>query len=56
MNDNKITEELSEKLAYMVIRRKARDITNSCTDAELGQYVRGVVDMQTEIYQELIRK
>lgn len=52
MSDKKITKELSEKLAYTLIRRKARDGMEPCTDGELGQYVRGVVDMQAEICHE----
>lgn len=37
--------------AYRLIRRKARDtIVNPVDDATLGSYVRGVVDLQTELY------
>lgn len=38
------------EIAYRLIRIKARNIVNPCTDAELGEYVRGVVDMQSEMY------
>lgn len=47
-----LTETRNEEIAYRLIRIKARDSVNPCTDQELGQYVRGVVDMQTEIYSE----
>ena len=47
MND--IVMNLQEE-AYRLIRRKARDIVNPCTNEQLGEYVRGVVDLQTEIY------
>ena len=36
--------------AYRLIRRKSRNMVNPCSNAELGEYVRGVVDMQTEMY------
>lgn len=47
MNDNVMN--LQEE-AYRLIRIKARDIVNPCTNEQLGEYVRGVVDLQTEIY------
>lgn len=51
MNIN-ITETKNESLAYRLIRRKARNMLEPCTNQELGQYVRGIVDMQNEIYGE----
>lgn len=36
--------------AYRLIRIKARDIVESVDDVTLGSYVRGVVDLQTELY------
>ena len=36
--------------AYRLIRQKARDIVEPVDDATLGSYVRGVVDLQTELY------
>jgi len=51
MNIN-ITETKNESIAYRLIRRKARNMLEPCTDQELGQYVRGIVDMQSEIYGE----
>ena len=48
-----ITETRNEELAYRLIRRKARNMLEPCTDQELGQYVKGVADMQSEIYREI---
>lgn len=36
--------------AYRLIRKKARDMVEPIDDAMLGSYVRGVVDLQTELY------
>ena len=36
--------------AYRLIRKKAKDIVNPVDDTMLGSYVRGVVDLQTELY------
>lgn len=36
--------------AYRLIRQKTRDMLNPVDDATLGSYVRGVVDLQTELY------
>ena len=36
--------------AYRLIRKKTRDIVDSVDDVTLGSYVRGVVDLQTELY------
>lgn len=36
--------------AYRLIRKKARDVVEPVDDAVLGSYVRGVVDLQTELY------
>lgn len=55
MNIN-ITESNNESLAYRLIRIKARNMLEPCTDQELGQYVRGIVDMQSEIYGEGISR
>ena len=48
-----ISESRNEELAYRLIRRRARNMLESCTDQELGQYVQGVVDMQSEIFGEM---
>lgn len=37
--------------AYRLIRRKTRDALNPLSDDELGSYVRGVVDLQTQLYE-----
>lgn len=42
--------------AYRLIRRKARDMIESYNDATLGAYVRGVVDLQTELYNDELRE
>ena len=36
--------------AYDVIRRETRRYNRESNDAELGNYVKGVVDLQTELY------
>lgn len=36
--------------AYRLIRRVARNMVEPVDDATLGSYVRGVVDLQTELY------
>ena len=36
--------------AYRLIRQKARDMVEPVDDVVLGSYVRGVVDLQTELY------
>lgn len=45
MDDIKIQLE-----AYRLIRKTARDFVNPLSDEILGSYVRGVVDLQTELY------
>ena len=52
MDANNIDDlELS---AYRLIRRRARSAASPASSEELGEYVRGVVDMQTEIYKALL--
>ena len=41
-----------ELLAYNVIRRKTNNILNPISNEELGSFVRGVVDLESEIYKE----
>lgn len=48
-----ITEEMLEREAYRLIRIEARRFDRTTTDSELGNYVRGIVDLQTELYGEL---
>ena len=49
MNIN-ITDEKLVIIAYDVIRRETRRYDRKSNDAELGNYVKGVVDLQTELY------
>lgn len=44
-----------EQMAYRLIRREVRRFDRETTDSELANYVRGVVDMQTELYEESMR-
>ena len=37
-------------VAYNVIRREVTDFQRTTTDAELGNYVRGVVNLQSELF------
>ena len=53
---NEIDERTVELAAYRLIRRESRRFDRESTDAELGNYVRGVVDLQTEIYSLLEKK
>lgn len=43
-------------LSYNVIRREVRNFQRDTDDSELGNYVRGVVDLQTEIYSCYMRE
>lgn len=45
-----MNETTIELAAYRLIRIEARRFDRESSDAELGNYVRGVVDLQTEIY------
>ena len=49
----KITEEMLEREAYRLIRIEVRRFDRNTTDSELGNYVRGVVELQTQLYGEL---
>lgn len=49
MNIN-ISDEQLVISAYDVIRRETRRYDRKSNDAELGNYVKGVVDLQTELY------
>jgi predicted translin family RNA/ssDNA-binding protein len=44
-----------EKIAYDLIRKKAKDYMQDVSNEDLGLYVRGVVDMQGEIVRELVK-
>jgi len=45
-----LTEEEIELMAYRLIRIEARRFDRDTSDSEFANYVRGIVDMQTEIY------
>lgn len=45
------TEEL-QLIAYGLIRAEVRRFNRETSDSELSNYVRGVVDMQTELYKK----
>lgn len=51
----KMNEETIERLAYRLIRREIRRFDRTTTDSEVANYVRGVVDLQTQLYEELNR-
>ena len=36
--------------AYRLIRKKVRNMVEPVDDETLGSYVRGIVDLQTELY------
>lgn len=42
-----------ERIAYELIRKKARDYLQDVSNEDLGLYVRGVVDMQMDITSKL---
>ena len=48
-----INEEILEREAYRLIRIEVRRFDRTTTDSELANYVRGVVDLQTQLYGEL---
>ena len=45
-----ITEEELIITAYTLIRREVRRYDRQSNDAELANYVKGIVDLQTELY------
>lgn len=48
-------EEIINK-AYRLIRRKANDIIDPASDEILGAYTRGIVDLQTELWDERVKE
>lgn len=53
----------NEEIAYRLIRIKARELVvvfgdsdGRMTNEQLGCYVRGVVDLQTELYEEQMKE
>jgi hypothetical protein len=51
-----MTTTTVELLAYRLIRIEVRRFDRTTTDSELANYVRGVVDLQTQIYDEICRE
>lgn len=51
-----MNEDTIERLAYRLIRRETRRFDRTTSDSELANYVRGVVDLQTELYGELSKQ
>lgn len=49
----RMNEEAIERMAYRLIRREIRRFDRTTTDSEVANYVRGVVDLQTQLYEEL---
>lgn len=47
-----MSEQEIELIAYRLIRIACRRFDRIITDSELANYVKGVVDLQTEIYGE----
>ena len=47
-----ITNEQIQLMAYRLIRIAARRFDSEMTHENLGMYARGVVDLQTELYDE----
>lgn len=48
-----MNEEIIERMAYRLIRIEVRRFDRTTTDSELANYIRGVVDLQTQLYEEL---
>ena len=51
MSENELAVE-----CFRVIRREVRDFERETTDAELGNFVRGVVELETCLYSMQERK
>ena len=43
-----------KEVSFDVIRRETRNFERQTGDAELGSFVRGVVELETEIYSYII--
>lgn len=41
--------------AFRLIRRELRRFDRETNDSELGNYVRGVVDLETQIFEQLLK-
>lgn len=45
-----MSEQEIELIAYRLIRIACRRFDRTTTDSELANYIKGIVDLQTEIY------
>lgn len=45
-----MNEEMIERLAYKLIRKEVKKFERTTTDSELANYIRGVIDLQMELY------
>ena len=41
--------------AFRLIRTEARRFDRETNDSELGNYIRGVVDLETQIFEQLLK-
>lgn len=53
---NNTTAEELQLMAYDLIRAEVYRSNREISDSELANYVRGVVDMQTELYMKKCKK
>ena len=51
-----MTIEQIEIEAFRQIRRKVRDFTDESSNDEIAGYVKGVVDLETELYSILLKE
>jgi len=52
VSEMEISQEEIIQIAYRLIRQETNRFDREGSDAELGSYVRGVVQLQTEIYEK----
>lgn len=50
-----MNEDELELIAYRLIRRACRRFDRTTTDSELANYIKGIVDLQTEIYSDTLK-
>ena len=51
-----MTIEQIELEAFRQIRRKVRDFTDESSNDEIAGYVKGIVDLETELYSILLKE
>ena len=51
-----MTIEQIELEAFRQIRRKVRDFTDESSNDEIAGYVKGVIDLETELYSILLKE